>query len=97
MACVTGYIIVLKHLTIYLMLSFFLTAVQAVVSCLFYFPPLLFPGTNLSVAFDMVPIFAVLYLGAVVTLGAYGLYNYAIKLVPASRVDCEASALPYGQ
>jgi drug/metabolite transporter (DMT)-like permease len=93
MVCATGYIIVLKHLTTRYS-PFFLTAVQAVVGCLFYLPLLFLPGTNLPGTFDMVSTFAVLYLGAVVTLGAYGLYNYAIKLVPASQATLYVNLIP---
>ncbi|MBW2658861.1 MAG: DMT family transporter [Deltaproteobacteria bacterium] len=35
-----------------------------------------------------------LYPGAVVTLGAYGLYNYAVKLVPASQETLYVNLIP---
>jgi len=93
MVCATGYIITLKHLTNRYS-PFFLTAVQAVVGCLFYFPLLFLPATNLPAVLDPLPALAVLYLGAVVTLGAYGLYNYAIKLVSASRATLYVNLIP---
>ena len=52
------------------------------------------PGTNLPTMFDTASALAVLYLGAVVTLGAYGLYNYAIKLVPASQATLYVNLIP---
>jgi len=93
MVCATGYIIVLKRLSSRYS-PFFLTAVQAMVGCLFYFPLLFLPGTDLPSTFDTGPTLAVLYLGAVVTLGAYGLYNYAIKLVPASQATLYVNLIP---
>ena len=34
------------------------------------------------------------YLGAVITLGAYGLYNYALKHVPAARASSFVNLIP---
>jgi len=93
MVCATGYIITLKHLTDRYS-PFLLTAVQAIVGCVFYFPLIFLPGTSLPTTFDMVSALAVLYLGAAVTLGAYGLYNYAIKLVPASQATLYVNLIP---
>ncbi len=44
--------------------------------------------------FDTVSVLAVVYLGAVVTPGAYGLYNYAIKLVSASQATLYVNLIP---
>jgi len=93
MVCATGYVIALKHLTNRYS-PFLLTAVQAIVGCVFYFPLLFLPGTSLPTTFDTTSALAVLYLGAVVTLGAYGLYNYAIKLVPASQATLYVNLIP---
>ncbi len=93
MVCVTGYIIALKHL-ISRYSPFFFTAAQAVVGCVFFFPFLFLPGTSLPTKVNTVSALAVVYLGAVVTLGAYGLYNYAIKLVPASQATLYVNLIP---
>ena len=93
MVCATGYIIAMKHLTDRYS-PFLLTAVQAIVGCVFYFPLMFLPGTSMPTTFDTVSAFAVLYLGAAVTLGAYGLYNYAIKLVPASQATLYVNLIP---
>ena len=40
------------------------------------------------------PGLAVLYLGAVITLGAYGLYNYGLKQVPANKAASFVNLIP---
>lgn len=93
MVCATGYIIALKNLTSRYS-PFFLTAVQAVVGCIFFFPFLFLPGVSIPAHLDVSSALAVVYLGAVVTLGAYGLYNYAIKLIPASQATLYVNLIP---
>ncbi len=93
MVCATGYIISLKQLTSRYS-PFFLTAVQAITGTLFYLPLLFLPGTTLPDRFDPVPGFAIIYLGAVITLGAYGLYNFGLKHVPASSAAIYANLIP---
>jgi drug/metabolite transporter (DMT)-like permease len=93
MVCATGYTISLKKLTDRYS-PFFLTATQAVVGSVFYLPLLFLPGTNLPDTFQPIPSIAVIYLGAVITLGAYGLYNFGLKHVPASRAAIFVNLIP---
>lgn len=93
MVCATGYTICIKKLTIRYS-PFFLTALQAMVGCIFYLPMLFLPGTSLPDSFDPVSSFATLYLGAVITLGAYGLYNYGLKYVNASSAAVYVNLIP---
>jgi drug/metabolite transporter (DMT)-like permease len=93
MVCATGYIISLKRLTARYS-PFFLTAVQAFVGALFFSPFLLLPSTALPQRFDPVPAMAVVYLGAAVTLGAYGLYNYGVSRIPVSRTSVFFNLIP---
>lgn len=93
MICATGYIITLKSLTSRYS-PFFLTAMQAFIGTVFYFPLLFFPSTTLPNHFDLVPGFAIFYLGAGITLGAYGLYNYGIKHLSASRAGSFTNLIP---
>jgi drug/metabolite transporter (DMT)-like permease len=37
---------------------------------------------------------AVIYLGAVITLGAYGLYNFGLKHIPASQASAYVNLIP---
>jgi drug/metabolite transporter (DMT)-like permease len=93
MVCATGYTIALKSLTERYS-PFFLTAMQAFAGCFFYLPLLFYPGTNLPTAFHLGPSLAIVYLGAVITLGAYGLYNYGLKHVPANRAASYVNLIP---
>jgi len=93
MVCATGYTISLKKLTSRYS-PFFLTAIQALVGCIFYLPLVFLPGTALPERFVFLPAMAVLYLGAVITLGAYGLYNFSLKHVPASRAAIFVNLIP---
>lgn len=93
MLCATGYTIALKALTARYT-PFFLTALQAFAGCIFYLPLLFFPGTKLPDTFHLGPGLAVIYLGAVITLGAYGLYNYGLKHVPANKAAAFVNLIP---
>jgi len=94
MLCAAGYTIALKSLT-KRYTPFFLTALQAFAGCLFYFPLLFFPLTKLPKAFHLGPGLAIIYLGAVITLGAYGLYNYGLKHVPANKAASYVNLIPF--
>lgn len=93
MVCATGYTISLKSLTKRYS-PFFLTAMQAFVGCIFYFPLLFLPTTELPDAFHPVSAFAIIYLGAVITLGAYGLYNFSLKYLPANKAASFVNLIP---
>ncbi|MFH0782938.1 MAG: DMT family transporter [Pseudomonadota bacterium] len=93
MLCATGYTIALKALTERYP-PFFLTALQAFAGCFFYFPLLLLPSTKVPHTFHLGPALAILYLGAVITLGAYGLYNYGLKHVPANKAASFVNLIP---
>ena len=93
MLCAAGYTIALKALT-ERYTPFFLTALQAFAGCIFYFPLLFLPSTKTPEAFHLGPGLAILYLGAVITLGAYGLYNYGLKHVPANKAASFVNLIP---
>jgi drug/metabolite transporter (DMT)-like permease len=93
MVCATGYIISLKQLTARYS-PFFLTAVQAFIGAVFFFPFLFLPTTALPAGVDPLPAMAVVYLGAVVTLGAYALYNYGVSRIAVSRTSVFFNLIP---
>ena len=93
MVCATGYTISLKSLTNRYS-PFFLTAIQALIGSLFYFPLLFLPSTELPVQWDPLSGMAIVYLGAVITLGAYGLFNYGIKFLPANKGTIYVNLIP---
>jgi len=93
MVCATGYTISLKRLSSRYE-PLFLTATQAVAGSLFFLPFLFLPSTVLPARFEPVPAFSIVYLGIFVTMGAYGLYNYAVSKVPASRASAFVNLIP---
>jgi drug/metabolite transporter (DMT)-like permease len=93
MVCGTGYTIAVKTLTARYS-PFFLTAMQAFIGCLFYFPLLFLPSTTLPTQWHLGPALAIIYLGAVITLGAYGLYNYGVKHLPANEAASFINLIP---
>ncbi len=93
MVCATGYTIALKFLTERYS-PFFLTAMQAFIGCIFYLPLLFLPSTSLPSELHPGPAIAIVYLGAVITLGAYGLYNYGVKHLPANLAAAYINLIP---
>lgn len=93
MVCAAGYTIVLKHLTARFPVSF-LTASQAFIGSIFFLPFLLLPGTDIPTSFLPVPMFAIVYLGVVVTLLAYGLYNFGVSKIPAHQAAGFINLIP---
>lgn len=93
MVCATGYTIYLKRLT-HRYSPLLLTAIQAWVGAVFFFPVLLFPHTIWPHRFPWPATLAVVYLGAVITLGAYGLYNFGVSRIPAAHASSFINLIP---
>lgn len=93
MVCATGYTISLKYLS-NRYTPLFLTAIQAFVGAVFFFPFLFTKGTQVPVHFDLVPVVAIVYLGSFITLGAYGLYNFGVSKIPASQASLFVNLIP---
>jgi len=93
MVCAAGYTIALKRLSLRYS-PLFLTAVQAYAGTLLFFPSLFLPWTELPQSFPLAPVLAVVYLGACISIVAYGCYNYGISRVPASRAGAFVNLIP---
>lgn len=93
MVCAAGYIITCKYLTSRYS-PFFLTALQAFIGAIFFLPLALFPVSSLPTTLEPTAALAVVYLGAVVTLGAYGCYNYGVSKLPASQATAFINLIP---
>ena len=93
MICAAGYTITLKRLTRSYS-PFFLTAMQAFIGSVFYLPLVFLPTTRLPLHFEISSGMAIIYLGAVITLGAYGLFNFGLKHLPASRASAFVNLIP---
>lgn len=93
MVCAAGYTVSLKHLTENYP-PLFLTAFQAFVGSLFFFPFMLLPDVGFPGHWDLDPFLAILYLGTFITFGAYGCYNYGVSRIPASQAAGFVNLIP---
>ncbi|MCB1760102.1 MAG: DMT family transporter [Gammaproteobacteria bacterium] len=94
MLCATGYIITLKRLTDRYS-PLFLTAMQALIGTLFFFPALfIFPAPESAPQLTGTATMAVIYLGTVVTIFAYGLYNFGVSRIPVSQASAYINLIP---
>jgi len=93
MICAAGYTVSLKHLTSNYP-PLFLTAFQAFLGSLFFFPFLLSPEVGFPNQWATVPALSILYLGTFITLGAYGLYNFSISKIPANQAAAYVNLIP---
>ncbi|CAD5109236.1 DMT family transporter [Zestomonas carbonaria] len=92
MLCATGYTLLLKHLASRYS-PFFLTAMQAFIGTLFFLPVAVV-SAPLPVEPSPLAIGSVVYLGIVVTVGAYGLYNFGVSRLPASQASGFINLIP---
>ena len=93
MVCAAGYIVTCKYLTARYS-PFFLTALQAFIGAAFFLPLALFPTSSFPKVFEPTATMAVVYLGAVVSLGAYGCYNFGVSKLPASQAAAFINLVP---
>lgn len=92
MLCATGYTLLLKHLSSRYS-AFFLTAMQAFIGSLFFLP-LAWATSPVPEPVSAQGIGAMVYLGTVVTVGAYGLYNFGVSRLPASQATGFINLIP---
>lgn len=90
--CAVGYTLLLKHLSERYS-AFFLTAMVAFVGTLFFFP-LALVSAPFPREVSALGVGAVFYLGVVVTVGAYGLYNLGVSRLPASQASGFINLIP---
>ena len=93
MICATAYTIAIKRLTAFYP-PLFLTAIQAWTGALFFAPFLALPQVPLPHSFLILPLSAILYLGLAVTLVAYGLYNFSLAHMEASKSSIFITLIP---
>ncbi|WP_320035055.1 DMT family transporter [Halarcobacter sp.] len=84
MVCGAGYTIVARYLSKEFS-ALFITAFQVFVGTIFFLPFFVFEYTQLELNFTFNSVASLFYLGIVVTLGGYGLYNYALTKIEASK------------
>lgn len=93
MTCAAGYVLTLKHLTQHYS-AWYLTALQSLAGAVFFLPGLF---QQQPLPWGEIPASAwwtLLYLGTAVTLGAYGLFNFGVSRIPASRASLFINLIP---
>ncbi len=91
MCSAVGYTLLVKHLTRRYS-AFFLTALQSFVGSLFFLPLALASDWPTEIRTGTAAL--LVYLGLVVTLGAYGLYNYSLTYLKATVAAGYTNLLP---
>ena len=93
MICAAGYTIVAKHLSSKYS-ALFITASQAFIGAIIFLPFFLYEYNINGFHTSFNSILWILYLGIIVTLGGYGLYNLALSKIEASRAAIFINLIP---
>ncbi|MGB4592908.1 MAG: EamA family transporter [Coriobacteriia bacterium] len=93
MVAAAGSTLVVKHLSSRYD-PWFLTGLQAAVGAVFFAPLALASGALGLASADPMAWVAVVYLGTFASLGAFGLYNSALRLMPANRAALAINMIP---
>ncbi|MFT7004614.1 MAG: drug/metabolite transporter (DMT)-like permease [Sulfurimonas sp.] len=93
MLCGAGYTIVARYLSNKFS-ALFITALQSFIGAIFFFPFFVYEYITMPFHVSNEAIGWLLYLGVVVTLGGYGLYNYALTKIQASKAAMFINLIP---
>ena len=93
MAAAAGSMIAIKHLSSRYN-PWFLTGLQAAVGALFFLPGAIASGPASWTGAAVTGWASIAYLGVFVSLGAFGLYNTAVALMPANRAALAINLVP---
>jgi len=93
MVCGAGYAISIRDLAKKFS-PLFLTAIQSFVGFLFFLPFAIWDYNHVDMEFNIVAISWIAYLGVVVTLGGYGLFNFALSRMAVSKASMYINLIP---
>lgn len=93
MVCGAWYAIAIRYLS-QRFSALFLTAVQAFVGAIFFFPFAIWEYFFVPMHITLESIYWVFYLGVVVTIGGYGMFNLALSRVEASKASVFVNLIP---
>ncbi len=93
MICGAWYAIAIRYLT-QRFSALFLTAAQGFVGAIFFFPLAIWEYNTISMNVTNEALLWVLYLGVVVTIGGYGMFNLALSRIEASRASVFVNLIP---
>lgn len=93
MVCGTWYAISVRYLS-QRFSALFLTAIQAFIGTIFFAPLALWEYFTLPMTITWDVVGWIFYLGIVVTLGGYGMFNLALSRIEASRASVFVNLIP---
>lgn len=93
MFCAAGYTIVTRHL-VEKYSALFITAIQSFFGAIFFFPFFMYEYFTKPMTYSFEAMSWVLYLGVIVTLGGYGLYNFGLTKIQASKAAMFINLIP---
>lgn len=93
MVCGAGYSVSIRHLT-KKFTPLFLTAFQSFAGAVFFLPFFLWEFGHYTTIWDTKAILWVIYLGVAVTLGGYGLFNFALSRMQAYKASVYINLIP---
>jgi len=93
MVCATCYTLCLKHLSTRYS-TWFLTAMQAFCGTIFFAPFLFLPSTQLPTQVVPEGIWPIVYLGTLINIGAYGLFNFGVSRINAGQASAFINLIP---
>lgn len=93
MICGTWYAISVRYLS-QKFSALFLTAIQAFVGTIFFFPLAVWEYFTLPMTLSLEVFGWLCYLGIVVTLGGYGMFNLALSRIEASKASVFVNLIP---
>lgn len=93
MVCGAWYAIAIRYLS-QRFSALFLTAAQGFVGAIFFFPLAIWEYNTLEMHPTMETFGWILYLGVVVTIGGYGMFNLALSRIEASKASVFVNLIP---
>ena len=93
MVCGAGYAIAARALSAKFS-PLFLTAIQAFAGALFFLPFAIYEYNTMEMHITQSAFLWTLYLGVIVTLGGYGMFNFALGRIEASKASVYINLIP---
>ena len=93
MICGAGYTITARYLSDKYS-ALFITAIQVFIGAIFFTPLFLYEYFTIDMSITLKSFLWIAYLGVVVTLAGYGLYNYALTKIEASKAAMFVYLIP---
>lgn len=93
MVCATGYVLIAKKLSSRYS-ALVITATQTLMGSVWFGAALLSPWASWPQHFPLDAVLWVVYLGACITLGAYGMYTWAVGKVPVALAGAFINLIP---